>query len=118
MTAQEIFDAVCAHAKTMKQKSLSTVGCAYRGIGGNRCFVGTLIPDDEYVPAMEGRGVVALIDNCDYFPEYLEPHVELLDGLQRIHDMASRDQWPMRLARLATLHGLDSTKADIGKKWA
>lgn len=33
--------------------------CAYRGIGGLKCFVGHNIPDDRYKPVFEGKSVTA-----------------------------------------------------------
>ena len=44
--------------------------CAYRGDEGRKCAAGHLIPDEDYNPAYEGMGIIALAQTirCDYGP--------------------------------------------------
>lgn len=93
-TQQEIFDKVWEYAKTMERPSNIVVEglCMYRGPGGNKCFVGILIPDEVYSPDMEGLPARDLIFA---FREVMESiglsndHVLFLTDLQEVHDDAS-----------------------------
>ena len=87
MNAQEIFDTVVTHLYTQgKQADDGMGGCMYRTVGGLKCAVGCLIPDDQYHPNMEG----STVDNIGLLlPSYLHPHMRLLIELQGVHDATS-----------------------------
>lgn len=58
MSLQEVFDKVVNHAFTQKRRATSNNKgnypvCLYRASNGDRCFIGALIPDNEYDPAIE-----------------------------------------------------------------
>lgn len=61
MTNQEIFrDVVCAIVMQGRKSSQpgrvsGTNVCSYRGANGAKCAAGHLIPDEAYVPSMEGK---------------------------------------------------------------
>ena len=65
---QNTFNAVWQHSAQMTGRSMDADrrGCMYRAPDGNRCFVGALIPDAAYDPAM---------DNLDNFSEATIDHV-------------------------------------------
>lgn len=70
--------------------------CAYRGDGGRKCTAGLLIPDEKYVPAMEGKTagrppVVGVLQSEGHDPFFVA-------ALQFEHDQAllgvsSDEQW-------------------------
>jgi hypothetical protein len=105
MTAQEVFDTVATHLLTQGRKALSDdKQCAYRAPNGDKCAVGCLIPDDKYVPKMEGKGVDFLL--AEFKLVELEPHMGLLLVLQDTHDRRALEDWPTRLVQVAQMHGL------------
>ncbi|MNZ73017.1 hypothetical protein D3C78_914160 [compost metagenome] len=75
----------------IQQRALSTKDgfedsdCKYRSALGHKCAVGCLIPDEEYLPEMEGK-IVARLDK--EFPTLLpkDISVEALEKWQRYHD--------------------------------
>lgn len=106
---QEIFDAVVAHARTMDKKSIKCDNfgghpvCAYRGNGGRKCFIGALIPDEEYDIGME-------MPISSFAPKempYLsDESFKLLIELQSIHDLIPMDKWEEELKGVAGDFGL------------
>lgn len=96
MTNQEIFDKVHQHLLTQRVAAVADGACAYRA-GTRSCAVGALIPDNIYVPAIEGCSVSVLVS--DSKAEYNSPlapvltaagftpdQYTLLRDLQRVHD--------------------------------
>lgn len=66
--------------------------CKYRMSNGDRCAVGTHIPDDIYDAVMdEGYGVRALIEKFPQVRPFLCPNTELMVALQHAHD--NREHW-------------------------
>ena len=84
LTAQEAFDRVARHLLTMPHQSYDDGFCSYRAPDGNRCAVGCLIPDDAYVPDLEGVSIGSLVG----FPKFApwKSIVNLLCKLQCVHD--------------------------------
>lgn len=110
VTAQEIFDRVWRHFVTEgNPRSVHEYGggsaCAYRGPNGARCAVGLLIPDDEYVPSMEGRCVSAALGPT-VRGLIAEGHDGLLDALQNAHDCADEESLGACLGRVAAAYNL------------
>lgn len=91
MEAQEIFDTVATHL--FKQGWRAVRGqaegvCAYRGVGGLKCAVGVLIPDQLYTEMMEGLTVSGLLDEAEWeLPEWMADNQSLLMVLQDAHDV-------------------------------
>lgn len=74
--------------------------CVYRGLDGARCAVGWMIPDEQYVPEMEGKPVmVSRYDDRDFITCQIveaagainNAEVQLLSDLQDAHDMYDRE---------------------------
>lgn len=95
MTAQEIFDKVINHLLQQGGPALNynyddDPVCRYRSNNGLKCAVGCLIPDDQYDPLMEGKGVMVTSPPSDplnyWIAKYYEPHRDLLAALQSLHD--------------------------------
>lgn len=87
LTAQDIFDKVVAHLRSMPRRSmLRDEYCAYRSPDGLKCAIGCLIADDEYDPKMEGLTVRALMED-GFLPHVPADCKELLSALQRVHDL-------------------------------
>jgi hypothetical protein len=60
--------------------------CAYRGVGGKKCALGHLIPDERYEPEMEGgvnAAVRAVLGRDD-----IEDDFYWFSKLQNCHDLA------------------------------
>jgi hypothetical protein len=102
-TAQEVFDEACRYFATTKGPSIVVrshgENCRYRAPEtGRTCIAGHFIPDENYVPAMDG---LTLIDNYvgggtgieniveylgDKLPAWFRDRLPLLKRLQGIHD--------------------------------
>ena len=99
LTPQEILDKVVHHLKTDGRPSyVQEPGgprCLYRGPNGTRCFVGALIPDENYTPSLENLGVGCSIVlksvGCDLEQVWLDGGGTFLCGLQPIHDSTIRN---------------------------
>lgn len=90
--------------------------CLYRACDGKKCAFGHLIPDDEYVPQMEGRGAVS-----EKFDSFFEAHTDydrgLIIDLQNAHDSAFAyangetfmDSFKDRARKVALKHELDAS---------
>lgn len=123
MTAEEVFTIVSNHLIKQNKKSFLSkeqiseikerlgeksipdeeIGCAYRGANGCKCAIGVLIPDDEYLPEMEGEIPIALhrIVKNHELKELLNKHAYLLFDLQGIHDNLEVKDWKKALAKYA-----------------
>jgi hypothetical protein len=110
MTNQEAFNRAVTWLLAQGKKSIRSSGtinvCLYRGPDGLRCAVGTLIPDAEYHPAMEGKRaavVCGLAANQESLPPFLVApslvglNAALLTSLQLIHDGLPVVRWPEAL---------------------
>lgn len=78
------------------------VGCAYRGVGGSRCAVGLLIPDEKYSSDMEGclPGSENVHQALPGWARDLQESNEnsLLNFAQRCHDLeAAKSEWSHEL---------------------
>jgi hypothetical protein len=115
-TAQEIFNTVAMHLLVQGRKAVGKNGkCVYRSPNGDRCAVGVLISDEEYLKKMEGKTVVKLLFD-EQMPKRLLPHVKLLAELQAVHDYCcsdadshefDRDELLRSLRRAAESYGLE-----------
>ena len=95
MNDQQFFDAALAHAR--KQKALSRgsyntnaagsiVRYMYRNGSGRMCFVGALIKDEHYTPALEGKDASdeAVRNALNLSGVYVNGG--LIQDVQQIHD--------------------------------
>lgn len=111
MDNQEIFDSVARHLLTQRSKSvLIGGGCAYRGVAGQKCAIGALIPDKVYTPEIEGMGVGEALNRFpECFPgidqEDSKP-LSLLMRLQRLHDNELPSSWRAALRATAEFFSL------------
>ncbi len=122
LTKQEIFDKVATHLLTQGERAWSNElgGCAYRGIGGLRCAVGCLIPDESYDLMFEGHSpgfgmekennignrLLAQALNAGGVDIKDKPTMELLGDLQGLHDGAPIVCWSEQLDLVAKKYGL------------
>jgi hypothetical protein len=127
MTLQQIYDTVCSHLLTQKQRSVGADNhCKYRTVSDDgcalMCAVGCLIKDSEYYKALErnisksDRVLVALYNsNVLTTEEYLndsnstklsEKYV-FLRKLQIIHDDTPELQWHKNLQEIGLDYNLD-----------
>lgn len=102
-TAVRGFESVGWKRSTGQNAKGDTV-CLYRGPDGCRCFVGWLIPEEQYKPEMEGYSVFGLMSLMDMpFLSGIEDEVELecgrriLNWMQINHDCAA-DGEPLKAA--------------------
>jgi hypothetical protein len=119
---QKTFDTVVQHLRKQGKRALTDKGgCAYRGLGGTKCAVGVLIPDDKYSESMEGLSANLLIANG--YVDVFSCNLTLLESLQSIHD--DKLSWwakggfseygERRLANLARTHLLVYTPPGASK---
>lgn len=123
-TDQEVFDKVAKHLLTQGERSTGNIynidydeeyeepddvsDCAYRGDNGLMCAVGCLIPDEVYLPSMEGQSVSSLLWGYtgNNLKEHLGSNQVLLQDLQDIHDETEPADWKAKLVELAQFHSL------------
>lgn len=105
MNNQEAFNKIWERAK-IPRKALSPGGCVYRAPDGLKCFVGELIPDDQYESGLEGHNARELcrMEECPSVLRGLD--VTFLTVCQGIHDAYTPDMWAARLRMLAKSYGL------------
>lgn len=110
-TKQTAFDTSARHLLTQNKKAkLSAIACAYRGEDGTKCGIGCLIPDDRYLPSMEGKTVMDLMlwgKVNDLFEDPDHNIMFFLTDLQHVHDGSPVADWKAKLAEFGFLKGLD-----------
>ena len=111
MNNQQAFDKMVVHAFTQKVAAKTGLEddktCFYRmpkAIGNLKCFVGALIPDEEYHKDFEGNNAEAIADNV---PTLLHVTTNMLSDAQRIHDCRPTSEWFERLDHLADEYKLN-----------
>lgn len=66
--------------------------CAYRGINNTKCAIGFIVPDEDYNPDMETKGISAaqfsLVRKKLNISSYI---ADILSELQSAHDRAARE---------------------------
>lgn len=105
MTNQELFDKVVAHARKQKAKASDINGrCMYRTEDGKKCFIGALIPDEQYVSFLEYKfsGHPAVMEAAGLRLDQMP----FADDLQFIHDTKNVDIWELEFQKLARCYGL------------
>lgn len=142
MNKQEIFDTVARHLATQGHRAAvrTELGdrCRYRLHNGDRCAIGCLIPDEEYITDLEGGGVAAIFNyltgkamtvsnyssaraaviTAEKLPVTTErlttAGVALLKELQHLHDEPNPVgyKFEMALRDIAIRHGLDDRIVD------
>lgn len=107
---QQIFDTVVNHLRKQGRKCEIGGTCMYRGLDGQKCAAGILIPDSAYLSDMEGRRVEELV----YFQfKYSKQELELIGELQKIHDKFHPASWEDGFRRIARNKGLDYVPANL-----
>lgn len=109
MTNAEIVDYV--EEKLLAQGCQSLTGpedeklCCYRGGNGERCGIGWLISDKDYIPEMEGLRVLDIYSNWEEPPVLKavkkfvgrstlgDKSIRLLQKVQAIHDEIDPKNW-------------------------
>lgn len=103
-TAQEALNAVMEFAYAQNEKCMINIStqsmCAYRGHGGKKCFIGSVIPDKGYKKGMESQGYDLLMSS---YPEIQSAFTikdfsnlqesEFWSDLQIIHDENDVKHW-------------------------
>jgi hypothetical protein len=100
MTRQEIFNRAYKHALSMKALAKDVVfgggqhptySSKYRAKNGEKCLMGSFIPDEKYDPSIEGKAVDILFFDMEGLGlnDLSENISGFLLDLQRCHDRAS-----------------------------
>jgi hypothetical protein len=93
---QAILDRVVAHAYKQRHPAMSKTGtCRYRTEDGlSACFLGALIPDERYMPEMEGKTAGMLRDYglLGAIGAQLDD-TQFLNRLQECHDDAAAAEY-------------------------
>ena len=108
MTMQEVFNTVRDHLLMQGHKALDSTGtrCMYRAPDGTKCAAGVLILD-EYYDDFEGNGVEIGEVRDALHKSGVDPSCfELVCDLQAVHDQYDVEDWACRLARVASVYGL------------
>lgn len=100
MNTQEAYNRIKERAKDLRQAA-SPGGsiCYYRcpTDPSLRCFVGALIPDNEYSPSLEGTAIPKL---QQLVPTLADINTAFLRLAQRIHDRIKPSEWAESLEEL------------------
>lgn len=93
-TRQEAFDIMVSGLIKQGKPSYNIhMGCMYNNGAGQKCAVGMLIPDDDYSPLLEGKGVPIIAFKAVKFG-WKTKHLfnamsyDTMDAVQQIHDMS------------------------------
>ena len=107
MNNQQAFDKMVTHAFTQKEKALNLGGhCRYRTEGGNKCFVGALLSDEDYKQTYENRSIAEFKGSIKAFDGISDG---LLSQAQYIHDASNPSQWFEAFEQLAVRFELNDT---------
>jgi len=136
-TPQEIFDfvarALLAQGRPSGKIEVNSAGggvpfftCLYRSPDGCKCAAGHLIPDELYVPEMEGKAIYTLMLGLTGLEplqiEDIKNNLILVECLQRAHDgpalyygstSAWLPRWRERMHEVARDFSLDATVLGI-----
>jgi hypothetical protein len=102
ITSQQIFDYITHFLYKQGAPSmgsmpgdppeLSESGCAYRGTDNRMCAAGCILPDEIYLPEMEGLDIETLMSDYkdtegqEVYWGIISKHLKLIKDLQDIHD--------------------------------
>jgi hypothetical protein len=92
MTNQQLFAKVVNAVLVQGKPSLGRipgrekVACAYRGTDGLKCVAGHAIPDDKYIPEMEGKQAYQVQEAYPDRVEWTAEQNSLMRALQSCHD--------------------------------
>lgn len=106
----ELFDYCVRKVREQGKPSMVNGQCAYRGVDYCKCGAGFVIPDEYYVPAMEGTsfrrgtGSVASVFQLGWKPT--EQQKIAVGYAQSVHDRASADMHYNDGDFIKTLHRL------------
>lgn len=114
MEAQEALNKVMRFAYKQNEQCLSGVkGCLYRGDNGQKCFVGHMIPDDEYSSSIEGKLAGEVLIKFPKIAAILEIEgmcngemMAFWEHLQGIHDGDPPKYWPGGFEEFADMYDL------------
>ena len=109
MTQQAVFNKVARHLLKQNRKSMDNkcmCECMYHSPEGLSCAVGCLISKADYRKEMESWAVRDLVEDL---PEFLE-HLELLNSLQKTHDIKDVADWRASLEKIAEDYNLKFPK--------
>jgi hypothetical protein len=87
-TEQEVYDKTWEHLVTQGKPASGLGGCYYRTADGLKCAFGFWIKDNQYDPKMENRSASSVIHL--YGLREFGDKTELMDKLQRCHDLCSQ----------------------------
>ena len=111
---QSVFDKVALHLLNQGMKSVNDAGeYMYRGDNSRSCAIGCLVSDDVYHVSLEGktsRHIDVINSLYQSNPLILKiPNIlDLIDGLQSVHDNVDASNWVYHLSKVAKNYGLSA----------
>jgi hypothetical protein len=99
-TAQQVFDIVKVHLLTQNKQSMADNRCRYRSLVDGKelkCAAGVLIPEEFYSTDLENSSWYNLVTRNDFPSE----HLDLICGLQSLHDSDIPEVWEEELMIIA-----------------
>jgi len=104
MTDQDAFNTMVNHLRAQGKRSTDGRGCRYRGLGGLKCAIGALIPDEKYDACIEGYSVdAAMVLGLLNQPEL---DVDMLLEMQELHDKMEVKDWASGFVHVAKRYHL------------
>lgn len=112
MNNQEVFDAVVNHLRAQNKKCLNVAGhCVYRNGEGDKCAIGSMIPDEVYEIGMEQKMLSTLVYHWEGL-KHLDPFSDLLGDLRHVHDAEKVENWEKAFQAVAKSYNLNYTPKD------
>ena len=112
-SAQEVFDFAAGHLLIQGKRSVNSKGDpAYRGLGGLKCPIGAIVPDEDYSQILENKEFAGT-----EWARLCGHHAPLLWALQSIHDNKDADVWGFHLGLHAEMNGLTYFPEKIRKDY-
>lgn len=104
MTIYEAYHISRTKLLQQNAKSVNELGsCAYRGIEGTMCSIGSLFPNNEYSPVFENKSIT---DVYHLIPSLRNLPQSFLVALQKVHDQHEPHEWEAAYDLLASQFGI------------
>ncbi len=107
VTDKDVFDYVSLFLINQNKKSeLKEIGCAYRGLDGEKCAIGCIISNDSYSENLESLTVYDQKIQWAIrasLPNYNVLNETFLSQLQEVHDNHEPDEWQVIFSRFQFL---------------
>lgn len=126
MTKKEfLIDMLDFYTQDVTKRATSGNQCKYKTSDGKKCAIGRHIPDDKYIPEIEGYGVCGsgIISPFGLLPiEIQSLEADFLSKVQTLHDVSSywgaiglTEQGRLFIKNIINLNSSEMNESDFSK---